>query len=93
MDNIVKVKLKGVIMQKLPVRRQNFKQIRQNNYLYMDKTKYIHKMINRGDINFLSRPRRFGKSLLVSTMEELFKGNKELLYETLIIIKNLLLTD
>ena len=65
-------------MQKLPIGRQNFKQIRENNYLYVDKTKYIYKMINSGDINFLSRPRRFGKSLLVSTLKELFKGNKKL---------------
>ena len=65
-------------MQKLPIGRQNFKQIRKNNYLYVDKSKYIYEMIRSGDINFLSRPRRFGKSLLVSTMEELFKGNKEL---------------
>jgi len=73
-------------MQKLPVGRQNFKQIRENNYLYVDKTKYIHEMINRGDINFLSRPRRFGKSLLVSTLKELFQGNKS-------IFKNLYIYD
>ncbi|MDR0911128.1 MAG: AAA family ATPase [Methanobrevibacter sp.] len=65
-------------MQKLPIGRQNFKKLRENNYLYVDKTKYIFEMINRGDINFLSRPRRFGKSLLISTLKELFKGNKNL---------------
>ena len=65
-------------MQKLPIGRQNFKQIREKNYLYVDKTKHIHEMINNGDINFLSRPRRFGKSLLVSTLKELFEGNKKL---------------
>ncbi|KZX11631.1 ATP-binding protein [Methanobrevibacter filiformis] len=65
-------------MQKLPVGRQDFTTIRENNYLYVDKTKYIHKMIKSGDINFLSRPRRFGKSLLISTLKELFKGNKKL---------------
>ncbi|KZX10763.1 ATP-binding protein [Methanobrevibacter curvatus] len=65
-------------MQKLPVGRQNFKKIRENNYLYVDKTKYILEMINHGDINFLSRPRRFGKSLLLSTLKELFEGNKKL---------------
>ena len=74
-------------MQKLPIGRQNFKQIRENNYLYVDKTKYIYEMIASGDINFLSRPRRFGKSLLVSTMEELFKGNKKL-FEGLYIYDN-----
>jgi len=67
-----------IIVQKLPIGRQNFKQIKENNYLYVDKTKYIYEMINDGDINFLSRPRRFGKSLLVSTLKELFNGNKNL---------------
>ncbi|KZX17494.1 ATP-binding protein [Methanobrevibacter filiformis] len=65
-------------MQKLPVGRQNFATLRKNNYLYVDKTKYVHKMIESGDINFLSRPRRFGKSLLLSTLKELFEGNKKL---------------
>jgi len=65
-------------MQRLPIGRQNFKQIIENNYLYVDKTKYIYDMINSGDINFLSRPRRFGKSLLVSTLKELFEGRKKL---------------
>ena len=65
-------------MQKLPIGRQNFSIIRENDYLYIDKTKYIYEMIESGDINFLSRPRRFGKSLLVSTLVELFKANKKL---------------
>ncbi|MDR3223471.1 MAG: ATP-binding protein [Methanobrevibacter sp.] len=65
-------------MQRLPVGRQSFKKIRENNYLYVDKTKYIYEMIDSGDIYFLSRPRRFGKSLLLSTIKELFKGSKEL---------------
>jgi hypothetical protein len=65
-------------MQRLPVGRQSFKKIRENNYLYVDKTRHIYEMINNGDINFLSRPRRFGKSLLVSTLKELFEGNEKL---------------
>ncbi|WP_067089112.1 ATP-binding protein, partial [Methanobrevibacter curvatus] len=65
-------------MQKLPVGRQDFATIRENDYLYVDKTKYIHEMIKSGDINFLSRPRRFGKSLLISTLKEVFEGNKKL---------------
>ena len=65
-------------MKKLPIGRQDFSIIQGRNYLYVDKTKYIYEMIEAGDINFLSRPRRFGKSLLVSTLEELFKGNKKL---------------
>jgi hypothetical protein len=48
------------------------------DFLYIDKTEEIHRMINNGKIYFLSRPRRFGKSLLISTMGELFKGKKEL---------------
>jgi len=65
-------------MKKLPIGRQDFSIIQGKNYLYVDKTKYIYEMIETGDINFLSRPRRFGKSLLVSTLEELFRGNKKL---------------
>ncbi|MDR3062781.1 MAG: AAA family ATPase, partial [Methanobrevibacter sp.] len=65
-------------MQKLPVGIQTFSKIRENNYLYVDKTEDIFNLIENGEIYFLSRPRRFGKSLLVSTLKELFSGNKEL---------------
>jgi hypothetical protein len=65
-------------MKKLPIGTQSFSILRKSNYLYVDKTKYIYKMIEDGRVYFLSRPRRFGKSLMVSTLEELFKGNKEL---------------
>ncbi|MDR0912006.1 MAG: AAA family ATPase, partial [Methanobrevibacter sp.] len=65
-------------MQKLPLGRESFSTIRENDYLYVDKTKHICKLIEIGDIFFLSRPRRFGKSLFISTIEELFKGNKKL---------------
>jgi hypothetical protein len=65
-------------MKGLPTGMQYFKEIIENNYLYVDKTEFIHKIANTGKFYFLSRPRRFGKSLLVSTLEELFKGNKEL---------------
>ena len=65
-------------MQKLPIGTQSFSILRKNNYLYVDKTKYICKLIEDGRLYFLSRPRRFGKSLLVSTLEEVFKGNKKL---------------
>ncbi|KZX10696.1 ATP-binding protein [Methanobrevibacter curvatus] len=65
-------------MQKLPIGTQSFSILREENYLYVDKTSHIYEMINRGRVYFLSRPRRFGKSLLVSTLEELFSGNKEL---------------
>ena len=62
----------------LPIEIQSFKRIRKGNYHYVDKTMFIHRLVSTGSYYFLSRPRRFGKSLLVSTMEEYFKGNKEL---------------
>ncbi|MCL2156420.1 MAG: ATP-binding protein [Methanobrevibacter sp.] len=65
-------------MKKLPKGISTFQEIIEDNYVYVDKTKYIHKVINTGKLYFLSRPRRFGKSLLISTLEELFKGKKEL---------------
>jgi hypothetical protein len=65
-------------MKKLPIGIQSFANLRNNDYLYVDKTKEIHRLITTGRPFFLSRPRRFGKSLLVSTLEEIFKGNKAL---------------
>jgi hypothetical protein len=65
-------------MKKLPIGIQTFSEIREEGYLYIDKTEQIYNLIERGKIYFLSRPRRFGKSLLISTIEELFKGNKKL---------------
>ncbi|MCX8083669.1 MAG: AAA family ATPase, partial [Calditerrivibrio sp.] len=66
------------MMKKLPIGQSSFEQIIKNNNLYVDKTKYIYDLITSTQFNFLSRPRRFGKSLLVSTLEQVFKGNKEL---------------
>ncbi|MDR2385394.1 MAG: AAA family ATPase, partial [Tannerella sp.] len=65
-------------MQKLPIGIQSFADLRSNHYLYVDKTRELRRLIESGKIYFLSRPRRFGKSLLVSTMEAVFKGEKEL---------------
>ena len=62
----------------LPIGIQSFKEIRTNNYLYVDKTEQIFRLIENGKFYFLSRPRRFGKSLLVSTMASFFSGKKEL---------------
>lgn len=62
----------------LPIGIQSFKEIRTNNYLYIDKTEQIFNLIESGKVYFLSRPRRFGKSLLVSTMDAFFSGKKEL---------------
>lgn len=66
-------------MQKLPIGIQTFKKIRSADYVYVDKTKFIYKLISEGtNYFFLSRPRRFGKSLFLSTLKEVFEGNKEL---------------
>ena len=65
-------------MQKLPIGIQDFEKIRVENYLYVDKTKQIHTMLNGAGYYFLSRPRRFGKSLLVNTLKNIFLGKKEL---------------
>ena len=61
-----------------PIGIQNFEKIRKDGYVYVDKTALIYKMVTSGTYYFLSRPRRFGKSLLVSTLESYFKGKKEL---------------
>jgi hypothetical protein len=63
---------------RLPIGTQSFKILRTTNCLYIDKTEHIYRMITDGRIYFLSRPRRFGKSLLVSTLDDLFSGRKEL---------------
>jgi hypothetical protein len=65
-------------MKKLGIRISDFKELINGNYIYVDKTEYIYKLINQGRYYFLSRPRRLGKSLLISTLENLFKGEKEL---------------
>jgi predicted AAA-ATPase len=64
-------------LRKLPVNVSSFKRMMQENYIYVDKTRIIHDILERERFLFLSRPRRFGKSLLVSTLAELFSGNKE----------------
>ncbi len=65
-------------MKKLPVGIQTFADMINEGYLYVDKTRHIADLIQAGKYLFLSRPRRFGKSLLVSTLCEIFSGNKEL---------------
>ncbi len=65
-------------MKKLPVGIQSFSELRRGGYLYVDKTRRIHNLVTEGKYYFLSRPRRFGKSLLVSTMKELFSGSRDL---------------
>ena len=61
-----------------PIGVQNFESLRKDGYLYVDKTALIHKLVMTGRYYFLSRPRRFGKSLLISTLEAYFQGKKEL---------------
>ncbi len=63
---------------KLPIGIQDFESIRRDDYIYVDKTEYIYNLIQNGKPYFLSRPRRFGKSLLLSTMRAYFEGKREL---------------
>lgn len=63
---------------KYPIGIQNFEKIIKGGYVYVDKTQYIYDLANNGTIYFLSRPRRFGKSLLVSTLKYYFSGRKDL---------------
>ena len=65
-------------MKKLPVGIQNFRKIIEGDYVYVDKTQYIYNLISGASYYFLSRPRRFGKSLLLDTIGEAFSGDKEL---------------
>ena len=61
-----------------PIGIQNFEQLRNNNNVYIDKTELIYRLANTNKAYFLTRPRRFGKSLLVSTLHAYFRGKKEL---------------
>jgi len=63
---------------KLPIGIQTFAQMREGDYYYVDKTPLIHRLVSEGRGYFLARPRRFGKSLLVDTIQELFQGNEAL---------------
>lgn len=61
-----------------PIGIQNFEKIRKDGYFYIDKTAWVYQLAKTGSYYFLSRPRRFGKSLLISTLEAYFQGKKEL---------------
>ncbi|UTC78720.1 ATP-binding protein [Treponema sp. OMZ 799] len=63
---------------KMPIGVQSFEVIRKENFVYIDKTELVWKLINASRVHFLSRPRRFGKSLLLSTLKAYFLGQKEL---------------
>ncbi|MEM9884624.1 MAG: AAA family ATPase [Bacteroidota bacterium] len=69
---------KDTLMQGLPISTHTFEKIRNRNYLYVDKTPFIEKLVNSGTYFFLSRPRRFGKSLMLTTLKAFFEGKKEL---------------
>lgn len=56
----------------------DFSEIISNNYYYVDKTKVLHELVDNGKYYFLSRPRRFGKSLFLDTLKEAFEGNEKL---------------
>ena len=63
---------------KYPIGIQSFSKIRNDGYAYVDKTALMYKMVSEGSYYFLSRPRRFGKSLMLSTLQAYFEGKKEL---------------
>ena len=65
-------------IRKLPIGIQSFEKLRAGNYLYVDKTEFIYQLVNTTHQCFFNRPRRFGKSLLLSTMKAYFEGKKEL---------------
>jgi len=65
-------------MKKLPVGIQSFKVIREDGYYYVDKTPFVKRLTDEGKFYFLSRPRRFGKSLFLDTLRQAFLGRREL---------------
>ena len=65
-------------IRKLPIGIQSFEDLRANNYLYVDKTEFVYNLVHTGKVYFLSRPRRFGKSLFISALKAYFEGKKEL---------------
>ena len=71
-------KLTEKMQKKYPIGIQNFEKLRLDGYFYVDKTEMLYRMVTDGQYYFLSRPRRFGKSLLVSTLEAYFEGKKDL---------------
>ncbi len=73
-----------MLRRKLPIGIQTFRKIREDHCYYVDKTAYIARLVDEGTHYFLSRPRRFGKSLFLDTLKELFEGN-EPLFEGLVI--------
>jgi len=56
-------------VRKMPIGGQSFQALRENNFVYVDKTQYVYQLISQSRVYFLSRPRRFGKSLFLSTLK------------------------
>jgi len=69
--------MEGSVMRKMPIGIQDFENLVKDGYVYVDKTERIYQLVTTGKYYFLSRPRRFGKSLLISTLEALFLGKRE----------------
>ncbi|NDV63811.1 ATP-binding protein [Bacteroides sp. 224] len=70
----------NIPFRRYPIGIQSFEKLRSEGYIYVDKTHHVRKLIEMGNPYFLSRPRRFGKSLLLSTIEAYFRGKKELFH-------------
>lgn len=77
---IIYTAMAEAIMQRLPIGEQSFRNLREENKVYVDKTRQIYDLLHTGKFVFLARPRRFGKSLLTTTLQELFRGNKALFH-------------
>ena len=78
MKNISSV-LSSLAMKRIAINISSFELLRTNNYIYVDKTQYIYSLVEPPfGYYFISRPRRYGKSLFCSTLDALFKGKKEL---------------
>ena len=67
-----------IARRKFPIGVQSFEDIRRENAIYVDKTAFVYRLVSEGKYYFLARPRRFGKSLFISTLEAYFKGRREL---------------
>lgn len=86
-NTILRLFERKLFVKLLPIGIQDFEKVASGNYCYVDKTKIIYDLISTGSYYFIARPRRFGKSLLLSTIKCIFEGKKEL-FENLWISKN-----
>ena len=76
--NVMTLKMITHLPMKYPIGIQTFEKLRDSGYVYVDKTDLVYRLVTEGDVYFLSRPRRFGKSLLLSTIKAYFQGKKQL---------------